>query len=97
MLVLLHGGVRVHMLRGGCGELRGHVHGDVRGRGEVIICGGVRRREHGGRGRVLELMRGGGRMGVLRGVVRPGDVLGSMRGRDGCRSGGMRRRQRLGV
>ena len=97
MLVLLHGGVRVHMLRGGCGELRGHVHGDVRGRGEVILCGGVRRREHGGRGRVLELLRGGGRVDVLGGMVRPGGVLADMRGRYGGRRGGVRRRQRLVV
>ena len=41
VLVLLHGGVRVHVLGRGGGELGGHVHGDVRGRGEVALCGGV--------------------------------------------------------
>ena len=44
MLVLLHGGVRVHMLRRGGGELGRCMPDDVRGRGEVALCGGVRRR-----------------------------------------------------
>ena len=45
MLVLLHGGVRVHLLRRGRRELRGLVRGDMRGRGAVVLRGGVRRRE----------------------------------------------------
>ena len=44
VLVLLQCGVRVHVHgRGG----RGLVQCDVRGRGEVVLCGGVRRRERG--------------------------------------------------
>ena len=41
LLVLLQCGVRVHMLGRGGGELGGHVQRDVRGRGEVALCGGV--------------------------------------------------------
>ena len=42
VLVLLQCGVRVHVPLG-----EGHVQCDVRGRGEVVLGGGVRRRERG--------------------------------------------------
>ena len=41
VLVLLQCGVRVHVHGRGVGGLGGHVQRDVRGRGEVVICGGV--------------------------------------------------------
>ena len=41
VLLLLHGGVWVHVLGRRGGELGGHVQRDVRGRGEVALCRGV--------------------------------------------------------
>ena len=41
VLALLHGGVWVHLHgRRGC-ELKGHMRANVRGRDEVLLCGGL--------------------------------------------------------
>ena len=97
MLVVLHGGVRLHMHRGRVRGGGGYVRGNVRGRDHVVLCGGMRRREYGGRGRVLERMHGGGRMDELRAVVRRIYHLTCVWGRPCERGRGVRRRELLVV